>query len=321
MIESNELSKNSRGGTELMVEGLVERLDSELLSKFQIIPSRVREIDPDRIPILWLHDLPGDPEAAHLTSAESRERFAGFVLPSNWSLQLYNLQLGLPYSKAKVLKNAITPIPPHHKANDGPIRVIYHTTPHRGLQLLVPVWEHITNQFPDLNIHLDVYSSFSIYGWSERDKPYEDLFERCRNHPKITYHGAVPNEEVRIALFSADIFAYPSIWPETSCIAMIEALSAGCVAVCPNYAALPETCANWAMMYQWSENPQEHCNRFAHTLINAIVGVGNKRETPENTFRNRLAFQKDYIDIFYNWDNRVAEWTQYLNEILKEKGA
>lgn len=58
VIERNETNKNSKGGTELMAEGLEKYVDKELLSKFQIIPSRVRDINPDKIPILWLHDLP-----------------------------------------------------------------------------------------------------------------------------------------------------------------------------------------------------------------------------------------------------------------------
>ena len=36
--ESNELDKNSQGGTELMKHGLYKRLDQSLLKKFQIIP-------------------------------------------------------------------------------------------------------------------------------------------------------------------------------------------------------------------------------------------------------------------------------------------
>ena len=56
-FERNELNKNSKGGTERMMEGLYSRIDPELMSKFQIIPSRVRELQNDKIRIYWLHDL------------------------------------------------------------------------------------------------------------------------------------------------------------------------------------------------------------------------------------------------------------------------
>jgi hypothetical protein len=63
MVEVNELNKNARGGTELMQERLHKSIPEQLLNKFQIIPSRVRELDPDKKKILWLHDLPHDPES------------------------------------------------------------------------------------------------------------------------------------------------------------------------------------------------------------------------------------------------------------------
>lgn len=48
MIELNELNKNAMGGTELMQHQLVSRLGEEFLNEYQIIASRVRDIDPHR---------------------------------------------------------------------------------------------------------------------------------------------------------------------------------------------------------------------------------------------------------------------------------
>ena len=93
------------------------------------------------------------------------------------------------------------------------------------------------------NVHLDVFSSFNAYGWAERDEPYQELFDKIEAHPQMTYHGFKPNNIVRNALQKAHIFAYPSIWMETSCIALMEAMSAGLMCVHPNLAALPETAA------------------------------------------------------------------------------
>lgn len=308
-IEVNELSRNARGGTELSLERLHTFVDPELLSKFQIIPSRVREIDPDRKPILWLHDLPNDPESKHLADPESRKRFAGIVAVSNWQAQLYNIVLGVPLGDMRVIQNGIVPIEPHTKPT-GPVRIIYHTTPHRGLQILVPVFEKLCETFD--NIELDIFSSFSIYGWNERDEPYLPLFERAKANPKIRYHGAVSNEEVREALKHAHIFAYPSIWPETSCISAIEALSAGCQVVCPNYAALPETCANWAWTYPFHEDMQTHAGIFASHLASAIqLATQNDAGYVQN-----LSIQKDYFDHFYDWKRRGKEWEQYLRGLL-----
>lgn len=313
-METNELSARAKGGTELMLEELHKRLDPNLLSEFQIIPSRVRELD-GRKAVLWLHDTANDPEAAHLSDTASRERFAGFVVPSNWSMQMYSAILGLPYKDSTVLQNAINPIPEHDKIGDDIVRLIYHTTPHRGLGILVPVFEHLVDALKgQVKLHLDVYSSFSIYGWSERDKPYEDLFQRCRDHDNISYYGAVSNAQVREALEESDIFAYPSIWPETSCIAAIEAMSAKNIVVHSNLAALPETCANWGLSYQYSEDPNDHANRFANALVGAIFRARAIKEGNAQAL-SQMRFQKDYFDNYYNWDLRAKQWTEYLSRL------
>jgi len=300
----------AQGGTELMNKALYERVDNALLEQFNIIKSRVREVSEDRQNILWLHDLWADPEAQHLKDPQSRARFTRLVFVSNWQLSTYNLALGVPYSESIVLKNAIDPIPLVGKSEDQ-IRLIYHTTPHRGLQILVPVMEELAKIHGD-KIHLDIYSSFEAYGWKERDEPYLDLFERAKNHPNMTYHGFQPNDIVRKALQEAHIYAYPCIWQETSCISVIEAMSAGCEVVCPNLAALPETTAGFATGYQYSEDMNFHANVFVNVLHQAIL---NHRE--ENN-QKKLMFAKNYIDNFYNWEVRSAEWTGLLQALSKK---
>jgi glycosyltransferase involved in cell wall biosynthesis len=309
-MEKNELNKNARGGTELMQERLHSSLPADLLENFQIIPSRVRDLDDSKKKILWLHDLPNDPESEHLKDITKRKRFDKIVCVSDWQMQLYNVMSGVSYSESVVIKNAINPIEIETKPFDGKIRLIYHTTPHRGLEILIPVFEELANVRKD--IHLDVYSSFSIYGWEQRDEPYKNLFERCKKHPQITYHGAVPNEEVREALKKSHIYAYPSIWPETSCLSVIEAMSAMNIVVCPNFAALPETCANFAMMYPWNENKNLHAVQFAHTLSQAIDVVKSQNGQPSPL----LEFQKQYFDYFYGWEKRKGEWEALLRSLL-----
>jgi len=310
-MEKNELNKNSRGGTELMQERLYSSLPSELLDQFQIIPSRVRDINPDKKKILWLHDLPNDPESEHLKNVELRKRFDKIVCVSDWQMQLYNLASGVSYAESAVIKNAIEPIDITTKQFDGTVNLIYHTTPHRGLEILVPVFEELCKVHD--NIHLDVYSSFSVYGWEQRDEPYQLLFDRCRDNPKITYHGAVSNQEVREALKKSHIYAYPCIWPETSCLSVIEAMSAKNLVVCPNYAALPETCSNFAIMYQWNENKNHHAVQFAQALNYAIETI-NKNQGNTDPY---LDFQKQHFDYFWNWEKRKAEWQTLLESILE----
>ncbi|MEM5370363.1 glycosyltransferase family 4 protein [Paraburkholderia azotifigens] len=308
-MEANELSVRARGGTELMLQALHARLDPQLARQFQIIPSRVRWLDPDRKRILWLHDKPSREEASFLEHAENRAAFAGIVCVSHYQAALYQMIPNVPYAEMTVLQNAIEPFGAYRPRRSERIRLIYHTTPNRGLEILVPVFEHLAARHAD--IELDVFSSFSIYDWTERDAPYRPLFERCRAHPRIRYHGAQPNAVVRDVLGESDIFAYPNIERETSCIAAIEAMSAGCLTVCAAYGGLPETCANYAQLYPFTENIQIHAQRFAAALDSAIVAV--RRRSDDERLR---AQQVEYFTRFYSWDRRIGEWDAYLRGLL-----
>ena len=293
----------SQGGTEQMFKGLMDRLPAELKDPFNIICSRVREVDSSKRNLLWLHDTWDDPESQHLKEKSSLDRFEKLIFVSNYQQETYNMALGVPYDKGIVLQNAIVPIEDHVKP-EGTINLIYHTTPHRGLEILAPVVDFMTDR--GIDYHLDVYSSFAIYGWEHRDDPYIPTFDRLRANPNVTYHGFQPNAVIREALKKAHIYAYPSIWPETSGISVIEAMSAGCEIVCPNLAALPETTANFATMYGWTEDNNAHANRFAGILMMAIK---NHRD-PNN--QNKMNFQKMYANNFYNWDYRIQQWVGFL---------
>lgn len=301
---------NANGGTELMKRGLAQRVDPELLKEFQIFVSRVEE-EPDetKLRIYWLHDLPGDPASEHLKDG-GWKKFHKLVFASNWQMQAYINYYQIPWSKCVVLQNAIEPIPAHEKPNDGTIRLAYWSTPHRGLNLLVPVFEKLCEKYD--NIELDVYSSFKLYGWEQRDEQYQDLFDQCKAHPKINYHGTVSNEELRKNLEKTHIFAYPSTWPETSCITLMEAMSAGLLCVHSNYAALPETAANWTMMYQYHEDLQQHAGLFYQVLNGAIESLNL------DNVQQRIHSQQSYANVFYNWTIRKIQWEALMQSLLNE---
>ena len=309
--------RGSRGGTEMIAEEIRNRVRPALLERFMIIHSRVRDwMFKDlngRIPILVMHDTWDDPENQWMRDEKLRKRFARIIFVSHHQQATFNIGLGVPYHEGVVIQNAIVPIPAHKKPIDC-VNMIYHTTPHRGLEILVPVFEKIHKEML-ANVHLDVFSSFNAYNWPTRDEPYKALFERCRVHPAITYHGFQPNEIIREALQRSHIYAYPCIWPETSCISVIEAMSAGCRVVTSSLAALPETCAGMASMYTFSENPNTSASRFCFSLAEAIQQIGRAELV------GHLEIQKMIFDTAYSWEARTNQWEGLLHALIREKDA
>lgn len=311
-FEENEISINAYGGSELVKRMISSKMPEDILNNFQIITSRVRELQEDKIRVYWLQDLPEDPEISHLANKSSRDRFHKFVFCNNWQYNRYIDKLKIPMDeKCLVIDNTIEPFQQVEKSKDE-IRLIYTSTPHRGLELLVPVFVELCKKYE--NIYLDVFSSFKIYGWEESDKQYEHIFNVCKEHPNIVYHGFKPNEEVRKAYEKAHIFSYPSIWQECNSRALIEAMSAGLLCVHSNLAGLSDTSGNLTVMYQYEEDKNKHANKFYQVLDHAINVIKNRNDTLDSYLR----FVKAYADNRYNINKISEQWKDLLTQLLQK---
>ncbi len=307
-VVESEQSKNANGGTEMMRKRLIDNVDSELLSDVAIHFSRPRHVPADvNKNILYCHDLAQDPENTILRN-EKWKQFDHFVFVSQWQRDQYNAMYGIPFSKCSIIQNAIETTYEPRKKSTEQIRFIYHTTPHRGLELLYPVFDALTKVHD--NIHLDVFSSFSIYGWEQRDEPYRETFMELTDHPHITYHGAQPNGTVLEALKQSHIFLYPCIWQETSCIAMIEAIRCGVLCIHPNLGALSETSANATIQYNYNEDKSAHAN-IAYAYAKQVLDI--QKNDPDfihkMTNTDRCQLYPHNIDIF------KSNWTKLLLEL------
>jgi len=313
-FEENEISINSNGGTELSKRSVAKFIPEELSNEFQVIASRVRELEEDKIRIYWIHDLADDPELKNLRDENYRNKFHKIVFVSHWQMNEFILKYNIPWTdQLCVIENPIVPIEPHEKPNDQ-INLIYFSTPQRGLEILVPVFEFLANKYS--NIHLDVYSSFKIYGWEEADKQFEPLYDKIRNHPQMTYYGYAPQEELRSALLDQHILAFPSIWPETSCRVLIESMSAGLLCVHPNLAALSETSSGLTNMYQFNQDNNIHANIFLGNLEHAINLIINDGDNAN--IKNYLNLIKAYADTRYNEPKITGQWHHLMTKLLEK---
>lgn len=309
-------NREANGGTELLSRRLEAALDPTLLDKVVIYSSRVpTNLDSTKIRILWCHDVAGDPMYEHLYN-DGHTKFHKIVFVSHHQMQAFQLYYKIPYSKCMVIDNAIVPVditPEEHakrfKAN-YPIRMIYTSTPHRGLNLLIPAFKELRKDF---NITLDVFSSFALYNQAGRDEEFNELFKACQESEDIFYHGSQPNEVVRDFLKQSHIFAYPSTWQETSCLCLIEAMSAGLVCVHSTLGALPETSGKVTIMYPYTENQQDHVNVFYQVLKNSVLEVLNNQDKVIAAGQ----FQKILADAKFNLDNHVNLWSSLLKFLIE----
>lgn len=310
-IDQGTMTSRAKGGTELLMQRIVDNVPSEHLEGVQIHVSRVtHDIESGKKQVYYAHDLSGDPAADAALADGQWNRFDLGVFVSHWQRQAFHERYQIPYSWSVVIPNAIEPIPTSEKRGDGKIKMIYTSTPHRGLGILYTVFDTLSKNYD--NVELDVYSSFGLYGWEQRDEQFKDLFDLLEAHPKINYHASKPNEEVREALQNSDVFIYPSVWQETSCLCLIEAMSAGLICVHSSLAALPETAKGLTWMYDYTDDVQDHANelyRQAATVIHMAEANGgiDHLKLPN--------LQKTITDHNHNLARFARSWTVALERL------
>lgn len=297
-----------RGGTELLYERLMERVPAEYWQGINLITSVCREelIDPTKINVLWQHLSYDQPNVEMMKNKEYIDKIDYFVYVSNWQMEKFRYKYNIPMSKSVVIKNAIEPIPYVKKPEK--IKLIYTSTPWRGLEVLIEAYKRLNRD----DIELDIYTSTIIYGkefYEAADNQYQPLYEEAKKLKGVNFMGYATNDVIRQAVQGAHIFAYPSIWEETSCLCAIEAAMAGCSLVTTNYGALYETTADWAKMVPFNTNGRQLVKDFADALNEAID------EFWTDSTQQKLLDQHVYYSNFYNWDKRAEEWKAFLDKI------
>jgi len=223
------------------------------------------------------------------------------------------MMFGIPEHKSVVIKNGVDNIKPRdlNKKKDK-IKLIFHPTPWRGLNVMLAAMQLIKNP----NVHLDVYSSCEVYGQAFKDandSNYQELYEQAKQLPNVSYIGYKPNEYIKEHLHEYDIFAYPSIWEETFCISAVEAMAAGLYIITTNYGALYETCAEFSTYVPYQNNAMNLAHNFAY----AIDATANKLNEPGVI--QHLKTQMEYTNQYYNWHRMGTAWTNFLKGALNAK--
>jgi UDP-glucose:(glucosyl)LPS alpha-1,2-glucosyltransferase len=306
-----------RGGTELQVELLEKFADKKLLDQVQIttsIPEKI-PLHPTKPNILWQQNSYDQANLAPwFKDKDNHKKYDWYVFNSHWCYEKFRMMFDIPTHKSLVIKNAIDKIEPRkldHNVGD-PIKLIYTSTPWRGLNVLLAAMQLVTNK----SVHLDVYSSTQVYGdqfKKANDDKFKELYNQAKALKNVSYIGYKPNEFIKDNLKNYHMFAYPNIWEETSCIAAIEAMAAGLYTIVTDYGALFETCSDFAVYIPYEKDFVRLAKTFAQ-VIDTAAGQIHKDHVKEH-----LQIQIDYTNRFYSWELRKGVWNKFLEGVINAR--
>lgn len=305
-----------RGATELQMEMLHKHVPKELLDQVQIctsVPGKV-PIDKNKLNILWQKNSYDQPNLQEFFGNKERHKeYDWYVFNSHWNYEKFRYFFDIPTDRSVVIKNGCTSFPKRKVYKKGdPVKIIHHNTPWRGLNVVLRAMQEIK----DPNITLDVYSSTQVYGddfKKQNDDQFKPLYEQAEQLPNVNYIGYKPNEYILEHMTDYDLYVYPSVFEETFCASALEALAAGVHVITNNYGALYETCSEWPVYVNYSDDYEQMARDTASGIQVAASYLH------EDYIQNHLENQQKFFKRFYSWEKKGQEWEGFLRGALSER--
>ncbi len=197
---------------------------------------------PAKIIIFWTGDDVNQINTEDFMKASINGKLTDKIfVVSNYQKKRFIEKFSVNDEKFYLTRNGINP-----EFFDKPIprkknKLIYTSTPYRGLEILLKLFPAIREQVPDAE--LDIYSSMTIYGITREEdlKKYGHLYNLVKSTEGVNLKEAIAQPQLAEALKAAYLLVYPNIYPETSCLSAIESQAAGTPVITSALGALPET--------------------------------------------------------------------------------
>lgn len=191
----------------------------------------------------------------------------------------------------------------------NPHKVVYSSSPDRGLPVLLQVWPQIRAAVPDAELH--IFYGFE-YWKKAADKNQLQLIDQIMNQMNalssqgVNYHGRVNQTDLARHYKSAGVWAYSTWFSETSCISAMEAHAAGLAMVSSTIAALNETVADRGTLIPGDWLSPEYQKQFVKSVINALLF------TKDEEREKLMSYAKEH----FNWDKVASSWDIMFSEDL-----
>jgi len=318
------LANTSLPGHYLGVECLNHRVafNKDLLNSADVvvianeaIGASVRDMGVSKPLVLWAHHADDQLPIEPLEYSRERKAWSGFAFVSQWQLDEFCRIYWLPRDRTRVMRNAIapsivrcTPQTPWY-LRKAPPHLVYTSAPYRGLDVLLDAFPAIRHSIPD--VRLRIFSGLSTTRGGPNDNKYSDLHQKCLTVEGVDYAGPVSQPELARWLSEAAALAYPSTYPETSCIAALEAMAMGATVITTRLGALPETLAGHGVLVDFVDQPALLAVNFASAVISTLKA---QRLLPAAAAARRAA-QMAYVRENYLWTNRAREWEAWLSQL------
>jgi glycosyltransferase involved in cell wall biosynthesis len=234
-------------------------------------------------------------------------RIDRFLAVTNWHARTLCEASGFPFEKAWVIPYGIQLSDFEGQEPRNRKRLMYSSSPSRGLQFVPALYTELKRKHPDLELH--VFSGLSIYDTEQPFSgpdvgPYRQIVEVLRKLPGCTVHGNVLQKQLAREFMKSGLLFYPNSFLETACITAMESLAAGCPVVSSAAGALPETVQDGGLLVPGTPGTPQYSAAFLQAADQLLSNENLWREVSERA-RTRASNE-------FGWDHAADRFEALL---------
>lgn len=192
----------------------------------------------------------------------------------------------------------------------NPKRLIYASSPDRGLRTLIQIFVRLKEIVPDVELHV-------YYGFDNIDKvdfePAKQLramLTEALKLPGIFWHGRTGQIALIDEWFKAGIWCHPSEFTETSCITCMDAQACGAIPVTTPTWAIGENVQHGVMIEGNPEGDPLTLCRYVLELVRLV-------SDPERQEAIRKEMMPWALETF-DWERFVLQWEGWAQDDLAQ---
>jgi len=199
-----------------------------------------------------------------------------------------------------------------------PKRVIYSSSPDRGLEFILENWFRVIERHPDAK--LEVFYGFDnllkIANTNKDQKRinlYNKIITLAAKYPEsVTLNGRIPQNQLYNEMLKSSIWWYPSDWPETSCITSMEMQAMGVYPIVNIFWAVGENVLHGIKL---PGIPQKDSLCKASIIKELLLFMDIEEKYPDNEASNQIRkmLSEDALDSF-SWEKVAKQYEGWFNE-------
>jgi len=259
--------------------------------------------------IFWIHHSYDQPLILNLKNDEIIKNLTAIIFISNWQKSTFVYNYKLLNIKTNVIGLGITPDfekmfsdLDEFKSKKERCLGIYSSAPYRGLDILYESSKILREE-----ILINIFSSMNTY--SEGDERYLDLFNNIKTSSKFNYLGSVNKNKLAQYFKLTSFLTYPSIFEETFCVTLLDALAAGIEPIITNLGALKEISLGYGRILNLESD------NLIKDYANIIdTSIKNKNNNFDLWCSERFSHVK-MVNSNYNWKKKAAEWINFAKSL------